>query len=127
MPSMVALEEAGAVTRDGTISTGKRGKPPIAWVLVAEADLESALAAVEEKAAQPSTRGPKVSTEAVQSRLERVLAEIKASPLAGDCHCVVEMETTTPEELRYHPGCKTHWICGALTSLRVKSGLVRNG
>lgn len=32
--TMEALEAAGVVAQDGTIDTGKRGRPPIAWILV---------------------------------------------------------------------------------------------
>lgn len=117
--TMKTLESAGLVVRDGVISTGKKGKPPIAYVVAKGRSAEDA-SAISVVPKRTRSGNP---DESIQNRLERALVAVKNSPYAEGCDCVCTWEGISYELVRHHPGCKDRWICGALVSLREKAGL----
>lgn len=111
--TMEALASAGVVKKDGTIKTGRRGKPPAAWVLLEDRPEE--LPDLEAKRQQERQRKPVKSQEAV----DEALAEIKARYGENQCGCVVKYDSITLAEIRaLGSGCKDYWICSALDALR---------
>jgi hypothetical protein len=114
--AMEALAEAGVAKKDGTIKTGRRGKPPAAWVL--EEDRPQALPDLEAKR-RKERRAQQIPKD---DQIAVALAEIqRASSNYDGCKCVrTRTEPLTWEDLRFMSGCKDLWVCAALDTLRRK-------
>lgn len=115
--TMDILKEAGLVREDGKIKTGKRGKPPIAYVLAdGKTAADAAEVEIEEKRERKSA-----SAETIQSKIDKALKEVKANPSPERCTCVATWRTADKWRLREEKGCKTNWICSMLVRLREKA------
>lgn len=114
---MEHLRDAGFVKEDGTYKTGKKGKPPVAWVPAFDYDPNDAPAFE-----QPTQRQRK---EISQEHIDRVIEEVQNSSYAPGCSCIVEMgRGTTLEQIRsLNGGCQTNYVCSALDAVRRRGKL----
>jgi hypothetical protein len=114
---MTFLAEHGLVRQDGTMKTGKPGRPPVAWVPIEDAIDWKNLPEME----QPQTRARE---ETSQENIDKVIVEVSNSSYAIGCECIVKLGTgTTKDEIMAHKGCKDRWICGALDAVRRRADL----
>lgn len=112
-PLMKTLVASGHVTTDGTIKTGRKGKPPVAWV---PTDFDGPLP--EPVEARPARKA------ITETALAETIRDVLAGPSGRQCHCV--RDTWTVEQIRA-AGCgctNPQYVCPALDAVRRRANLV---
>lgn len=116
------LEAEGFVKKDGTYQTGKRGKPPVAYVAAFDYDYNDA----------PVYKAPvkRERKEISQETIDKVIQDVQNSTYATNCSCIVEMGPgTTYEQIRALggglPECSGggNYVCPALDAVRRRGNL----
>ena len=114
------LEAEGFVRQDGTYKTGKKGKPPVAWVPAFDYDPNDA----------PVYKQPvkRERAEVSQATIDKVIADVTAN--RSHCQCIAKSGVgTTAEEIRAmgvgtdacNEGGK--YVCPTLDSVRRQAKL----
>lgn len=118
-PVMNALVDSGHVRRDGKIHTGKRGKPPIAYVIN---DGQTPPPEVIEVPKTPSEKERKQAG-ATPDVIAQAVEEVKAQRTEKSERCDCPFEGIDFLTLKSMPGCRSHWICPVLDKVRRKVGI----
>lgn len=100
VPQMVELENAGLVKRAGNRVTGKKGRPPIEWVL-----------------SSVDTGGSENGAHVVVSAIAKVVTPERTS--AHNCKCDFDGITDAIKLTKMGAGCKDPlYVCGVLDAVR---------
>lgn len=112
------LIEQGWVKADGKIKTGRKGKPPTAYVPGFDYNYNEAPAYDA-----PTQRERK---EITQEAIDKVITEVSASSRAKSCSCISGRPGTTAQEIRaLGTGCTGNlYVCPSLDAVRRRAGLV---